>query len=70
MEILLGAGLLVFAVFLALASRLQRTAYAKQVTEQQAAQKQYLAFAERSSAQQREMIAELTAIRNLLEKQN
>ena len=68
MEILLGASVLVIAVFLALASRFQRIAYAKQVAEQQAIQKKYLALEETSSTQLREIVVEITAIRKLLEK--
>ena len=68
MEIILGAGLTIVAVFLALSARFQRTAYAKQVAEQQVVQKEFLTIAAASNIQQREMIAELVAIRNLLEK--
>ncbi len=70
MEILFGAVLTLVAVFLALSARFQRTAYAKQIAEQQAVQREFLTIAGASNTQQREMIAELTAIRNLLEKKN
>ena len=68
MEILLGAIVFVVAVSLALSIRYQRTAYARAVAEQRVTQEQLLAIAAESNIQQREMIVEIIAIRNSLQR--